>query len=194
MNHNAQFEHRASSSRGKHDGESSSLLCDRPSRTRDTRQRQLSTDHDCAVSTREYQTDQSSLKSAPTAARPVLGKRPMQRQRQKQPHRCAAIDRVTPYRESAGDRLGRPRRSRVVSASVLECGLRVSAFAATDRANPCFFRRHCTIGPLTITGAVFCGRGLRSVWKRPTRFYGEKDGRGMSAYAPATMARVLLYG
>jgi hypothetical protein len=32
------------------------------------------TDHDYAVPTREYQTDQSSLKSAQAAARPVLGK------------------------------------------------------------------------------------------------------------------------
>ncbi len=77
--------------------ESSSSLCDRLSRTRATCQRQLPTDHDYAVSTREYQTDRSSLKSAPTAARPVLGKRPMQRQRQKQPHSFAGVDRVTPY-------------------------------------------------------------------------------------------------
>ena len=99
MNHDNQFEHRASSSRSMHVGESSYALCDRPSRTRDTSQRQLSTDQDYAVSTREYQTDQSSLKSAPTAAGPVLGKRPMQRQRQKQkqPHSFAGIDRVTPY-------------------------------------------------------------------------------------------------
>ncbi len=93
MNHDNQFEHRTSSSRSMHVGESSYALCDRPSRTRDTSQRQLSTDQDYAVSTREYQTDQSSLKSAPTAARPVLGKRPMQRQ----PHSCAGVDRVTPY-------------------------------------------------------------------------------------------------
>jgi hypothetical protein len=97
MNHDNQFEHRASSSRSMHVGESSYALCDRPSRTRDFSQRQLPTDQDYAVSTREYQTDQSSLKSAPTAARPVLGKRPMQRQRQKQPHSCAGVDRVTPY-------------------------------------------------------------------------------------------------
>ena len=44
-----------------HDGESSFALCDRLSRTRDNRQRQLPTDHDYAVPTREYQTDQSSL-------------------------------------------------------------------------------------------------------------------------------------
>ena len=97
MNHDNQFEHRASSSRSMHVGESSYALCDRPSRTRDFSQRQLPTDQDYAVSTREYQTDRSSLKSAPTAARPVLGKRPMQRQRQKQPHSFAEIDRVTPY-------------------------------------------------------------------------------------------------
>src|SRR5271169_45090 len=56
----AQFEDRASSSRSKHEGESSSSLCDRLSRTRDLSQRQLPTDHDYAVPTREYQTDQSS--------------------------------------------------------------------------------------------------------------------------------------
>jgi hypothetical protein len=67
------------------------------SRTRDLRQRQLPTDQDYAVSTREYQTDQSSPKPAPTVAGPVLGKRQRQKQRQKQPHRCAAVDRVTPY-------------------------------------------------------------------------------------------------
>ena len=55
-----QFEARASRSRSKHEGESSAVLCDRPSRTRDSSQRQLPTDHDHAVPTREYQTDQSS--------------------------------------------------------------------------------------------------------------------------------------
>ena len=56
-----QFEDRASGSRGTHEGESSQALCDRLSRTRDSSQRQLPTDHDHAVPTREYQTDQSSL-------------------------------------------------------------------------------------------------------------------------------------
>jgi len=59
-----QLEHRASSSRSKHEGESSLGLCDRLDRTRDNSQRQLPTDHDYAVPTREYQTDQSSLKPA----------------------------------------------------------------------------------------------------------------------------------
>jgi hypothetical protein len=63
MNIVANFEYRASSSRGKHEGESSFALCDRLSRTRDNSQRQLPTDHDYAVPTREYQTDQSSLKT-----------------------------------------------------------------------------------------------------------------------------------
>ena len=62
MNSNAQFEGRASRSRSKHEGESSYALCDRLSRTRDFSQRQLPTDHDYAVSTREYQTDLSSPK------------------------------------------------------------------------------------------------------------------------------------
>jgi|ERR1017187_5809145 hypothetical protein len=79
-------ENSASRSRSKHEGESSYALCDRPSRTRDISQRQLPTDHDYAVSTREYQTDQSSLKPAPTAAGSVLEKRQKQQQRQKQPH------------------------------------------------------------------------------------------------------------
>jgi hypothetical protein len=82
-----QIEHSASSSRSKHEGESSFALCDRLSRTRDNSQRQLPTDQDYAVSTREYQTDQSSLKTAPAAARSVLEKR--RKQRQQQP-----IDRV----------------------------------------------------------------------------------------------------
>jgi hypothetical protein len=59
-----QIEHSARSSRSKHEGESSFGLCDRLSRTRDNSQRQLPTDQDYAVSTREYQTDQSSLKTA----------------------------------------------------------------------------------------------------------------------------------
>jgi hypothetical protein len=90
-------EDKASRSRGKHDGESSTALCDRLSRTREPSQRQLPTDHDYAVSTREYQTDQSSLKTAPDAAGPVLEIRQKQQQRQKQPHDSAEVDRVTPY-------------------------------------------------------------------------------------------------
>ena len=94
MNIVANFEHRASSSQDKHEGESSFALCDRLGRTRDNSQRQLPTDHDYAVPTREYQTDQSSLKSAPAAARSVLGKR---QRLQKHPHRFLSIDPVTPY-------------------------------------------------------------------------------------------------
>jgi len=97
MNSSTQFEDRASRSRSKHEGESSSSLCDRHSRTRDLSQRQLPTDQDYAVSTREYQTDQSSLTPALAAAGPVLEQRQKQRQQQKQPHRCAEVDGVTPY-------------------------------------------------------------------------------------------------
>jgi hypothetical protein len=99
MNIVANFEHRASSSRGKHEGESSFALCDRLGRTRDNSQRQLPTDHDYAVPTREYQTDQSSLKTAPAAARSVLEK--TQRQLQKHPHRFRRVDTVTPYQGNA---------------------------------------------------------------------------------------------
>jgi len=97
MNADIHLEHRAGSSQGKHEGEPSLGLCDRLNLTRDNSQRQLPTDHDYAVSTREYQTDQSSLKTAPTAARSVFGKRQKQRQRQKQPHRFGGVDTVTPY-------------------------------------------------------------------------------------------------
>src|SRR5271168_521540 len=96
MNVIAKLEHSASSSRSKHEGESSFALCDRPSRTRANSQRQLPTDHDYAVPTREYQTDQSSLKSAQTAARSVLDK-----QRQKQPPQTCRVDTVTPYQGNA---------------------------------------------------------------------------------------------
>ena len=99
MNINANFEHRAGSSQDKHEGESSLGLCDRLDRTRDNSQRQLPTDHDYAVPTREYQTDQSSIKTAPAAARSVLEKR--QRQLQKHPHRFLSIDTVTPYQANA---------------------------------------------------------------------------------------------
>jgi hypothetical protein len=98
MNINANFEHRAGSSQDKHEGESSFALCDRLGRTRDNSQRQLPTDHDYAVPTREYQTDQSSIKTAPAAARSVLEK--TQRQLQK-PHRFRSVDRVTPYQGNA---------------------------------------------------------------------------------------------
>src|SRR6202007_1340345 len=91
MNRVTQLEHRASSRLGKHEGESSLALCDRLDRTRDNSQRQLPTDHDYAVPTREYQTDQSSLKTAPTAARSVLEKK--QRQLQKTPTDFAALTR-----------------------------------------------------------------------------------------------------
>jgi len=98
MNADIHLEHRASSSQGKHEGEPSLGLCDRLNRTRDNSQRQLPTDHDYAVSTREYQTDQSSLKTAPTAARSVFGKG--QKQRQQQPHCCAELTRSLHIRPS----------------------------------------------------------------------------------------------
>src|SRR5882757_4419087 len=106
MNGDINLEYGASSSRGKHEGESSFALCDRLDRTRDNSQRQLPTDHDYAVPTREYQTDQSSIKTAPAAARSVLEK--TQRQLQKHPHRFRSVDRVTPYQGNA--RIMRGRR------------------------------------------------------------------------------------
>ena len=104
-----QIEHRASSSRSEHEGESSFGLCDRLSRTRDNSQRQLPTDQDYAVSTREYQTDQSSLKFAPTAARSILEIR--RKQRQHKTHRVHRLTRSLPIRPSHSLRLGYARLS-----------------------------------------------------------------------------------
>jgi hypothetical protein len=98
MNIVANFEHRASSSRGKHEGESSFALCDRLGRTRDNSQRQLPTDHDYAVPTREYQTDQSSLKLLRLLLALSSRKR---KQLQKHPHRFRRVDTVTPYQGNA---------------------------------------------------------------------------------------------
>ena len=88
MNNVIQLEDRVSRSRSKHDGEPSAEICDRLSRTRVSSQRQLPTDHDYAVPTREYQLDQSSPLSATAAADLVLEVR-----RQRQPQRFADIDR-----------------------------------------------------------------------------------------------------
>ena len=81
-----QFEGRVSRSRSKHEGEPSAEICDRLSRTRVSSQRQLPTDHDYAVPTREYQLDQSSPLPATAAAYPVL-----EVQRQKQPQRLRIL-------------------------------------------------------------------------------------------------------
>jgi hypothetical protein len=92
MNNALQFEDRVSRSRSKHEGESSADICDRLSRTRVSSQRQLPTDHDYAVPTREYQLDQSSPLPASAAAVSVL-----EIQKQKPPLRFEDVDRVTPY-------------------------------------------------------------------------------------------------
>jgi hypothetical protein len=69
-----------SRSLSKHEGESSAEVCDGPSRTRAISQSQLTTDHDYAVSTREYQLDQSSPLPASAAPGSVL-----EMQKQKHP-------------------------------------------------------------------------------------------------------------
>src|SRR5947207_9274902 len=94
-------EHRAGSRLSEHEGESSFALCDRLDRTRVNSQRQLPTDHDYAVPTREYQTDQSSPKPAQAAARSVLGER--QRQLQNQPTDLARLTRSLHIRAKRSD-------------------------------------------------------------------------------------------
>ena len=94
MNGDINLEHRASSRLSKHEGESSLALCDWLDRTRANSQRQLPTDHDYAVPTREYQTDQSSLITAQAAARSVLAERRPPPQTKPKIRR---LDEVTPY-------------------------------------------------------------------------------------------------
>ena len=76
MNKAIQLEDKVSRSRSKHEGESSpGHLRQAFGRTRGRSQRQLPTDHDYAVSTREYQLDQSSPFPATAAADPVLDRK-----------------------------------------------------------------------------------------------------------------------
>ena len=135
MNSAINFEYRASSSQSKHEGESSFALCDRLSRTRDNSQRQLPTDHDYAVPTREYQTDQSSLTSAPAAACPVLEKKQRQRQLQKQPHYPAELTRSLHIR---------PTRSLTQEILVLWSPLWVpKGLSPTRKQSYCWGRSRC---------------------------------------------------
>lgn len=97
MNADIHLEHRAGSSQDKHEGESSFALCDRLDRTRDNSQRQLPTDHDYAVPTREYQTDQSSL----NLPRLPLALSSRKSKRKTTNHRCRRVDTVTPYQSNA---------------------------------------------------------------------------------------------
>jgi hypothetical protein len=92
MNITANFEPRAGSSQSKHEGEPSFALCDRLSRIRDNSQRQLPTDHDYAVPTREYQTDQSSL-NLPRLLLALSSRK----SNYKDTRRLRRVDTVTPY-------------------------------------------------------------------------------------------------
>ena len=98
MNITANFEHRAGSSQSKHEGEPSFALCDRLSRIRDNSQRQLPTDHDYAVPTREYQTDQSSL-NLPRLLLALSSRK--SKSNYKDTRRLRRVDTVTPYQANA---------------------------------------------------------------------------------------------
>ncbi len=115
MNNAIQLEDRVSRSRSKHEGESSAEVCDRLSRTRVSSQRQLPTDHDYAVPTREYQLDQSSPLPATAAADPVLEKAKA-KTKQKTPQRFEDVDRVTPYQLPSGRSHAQPRAIRELMA------------------------------------------------------------------------------
>ena len=92
-------EHRASSSLSRNVGEPSFALCDRLCQTRANSQRQLPTDHDYAVPTREYQTDQSSLNLPRLLL--VLSSGKEKRKLPKQSHGSRTVDTVTPYQGNA---------------------------------------------------------------------------------------------
>jgi hypothetical protein len=161
----AQVEHRASSSRSKHEGESSFGLCDRLSRTRDNSQRQLPTDQDYAVSTREYQTDQSSLHTAPTAARSVLEKR--RNQRQQRPYCCAELTRSLHIRPSHSLRRFclrfPPSSGRLVGNPYLgiTSGLPITRQESCDGPEKHYPKPICKYWPVgSRTGAVFRRSGL----------------------------------
>jgi hypothetical protein len=80
LNNAIQFEDKVSRSRSKHEGESSFFpMRQAIGRTRAISQKQLPTDHDYAVPTREYQLDQSSPFTATAAADPVLDQKNDQR-------------------------------------------------------------------------------------------------------------------
>ena len=98
MSYYTEPEDRASSSPSTHEGEPSESLCDRLSQTRDTSQRQLPTDHDYAVSTREYQTDQSSL-NLPRLLLALSSRK--SKSNYKDTHRLRRVDTVTPYQGDA---------------------------------------------------------------------------------------------
>jgi hypothetical protein len=102
MNITANFEPRAGSSQSKHEGEPSFALCDRLSRIRDNSQRQLPTDHDYAVPTREYQTDQSSL-NLPRLLLALSSRK----SNYKDTRRLRRVDTVTPYQGNSLIHLGR---------------------------------------------------------------------------------------
>ena len=65
MNNIIQIEDRVSRSRSKHEGESSADICDRLNRTRVSSQRQLPTDHDYAVPTRDFEHSFSAMNARP---------------------------------------------------------------------------------------------------------------------------------
>src|SRR5277367_466662 len=105
MNNVILFEDRGSRSRSKHEGESSTALCDRLSQTRDSSQRQLPTDHDHAVPTRVYQLDQSSPKTATAAAAadPVLERQQQNKPANQYPLTGHSIS--VPYRQCSAVRI-----------------------------------------------------------------------------------------
>jgi len=94
------LEHKASSSQGKHEGEPSLGLCDRLNRTRDNSQRQLPTDHDYAVSTREYQTDNRRSK-LPRLLLALSSGKDKGNDNDKNNPTVRGVDTVTPYQADA---------------------------------------------------------------------------------------------
>ena len=95
LNNLIQLEDTVSRRRSKHEGEPSAYICDRLCRTRVSSQRQLPTDHDYAVPTREYQLDQSSPLPATAAADLALDRKKRPSHLDRSPHINVRIARDT---------------------------------------------------------------------------------------------------
>jgi hypothetical protein len=128
LNKAIQLEDKVSRSRSKHEGESSADICDRPGRIRVRSLRQLPTDHDYAVPTREYQLDQSSPIPASAAADPVLDRK----------RRPAHLDRSLHINVRIADNTDRTikriesfRVARVLASSVWETNRFTNGFYAS---------------------------------------------------------------
>jgi len=184
MNIVANFEHRASSSRGKHEGESSFALCDRFGRTRDNSQRQLPTDHDYAVPTREYQTDQSSLNLPRLLL--ALSSRKRKDNYKNIPTDFASVDMVTPY-QGNGPNVGLPpyHRQAAQSRTFSRGESDLHGFRLKDRVQATreISRNEMSFPPTRKT-ALAASRSVSGLWGECQNHRGGQDGAASAIIEP----------